>query len=65
VVIESYQGQSEDELVALLQDDDVEVVEHAEYPNPSGMSMPGPMPRTAPTQAPGSRTYGAPGAHAA
>lgn len=52
VVSESYQGQSDEELAILLQDGDVKVVEHTEYPVPgwtpmidpaTGMEVPAPM----------------------
>ena len=37
---ETYYGQSDEELALLMQDPEVEVVEHTEYPDPLGASMP-------------------------
>jgi hypothetical protein len=53
VMLETYQGLSDDELNALLQDKDVEVAGHAEYPDPY-FAPPPPMPMGAqPPQQPG------------
>lgn len=35
VMLESYIGQSDDELALLMQDEDVEIVQHTEYPDPA------------------------------
>lgn len=50
IVLETYQGQSDDELAMLMQDKEIEVVQHTEYPDPMGMPMPGPdgQPQPAP-----------------
>jgi hypothetical protein len=37
VTIEDYQGMSEEELTLLAQDEDIEIVGHAEYPGPLGI----------------------------
>jgi hypothetical protein len=37
VTVERYQGLSEDEMTILMQDKDVEVVEHSEYPDPAAV----------------------------
>jgi hypothetical protein len=36
VIIEAYTGQSDEEVALLLQDAEIEVAEHAEYPDPTG-----------------------------
>jgi hypothetical protein len=40
VILESYKGQTDDELALLMQDRDVKVVEHSEYPDPYAQVAP-------------------------
>ena len=39
VILETYQGLSEDELALIVQDKDVQIVQHSEYPGPDAMGM--------------------------
>ena len=64
-MVETYKGLSDEEAAMLMQDDEVEIVEHSEYPDPSPPMMdyaapPVPLPGVAPSQAPMSM-MGAPG----
>lgn len=45
VVVERYEGQSDDQLAMLMSDPDVEVVQHSEYPDPSFVPQPMPAPQ--------------------
>lgn len=40
VLVERYSGKTDDELAALMQDSDVEVTEHTQYPDPDYVPMP-------------------------
>ncbi len=45
VMVERYEGQSDDQLAILLSDPEIEVVQHSEYPDPSFVPPPMPAPQ--------------------
>ena len=51
ITIEKYQGMSDEELTLLTQDEDVEIIEHSEYPDPFGQGA-ALLPGTTPEQLP-------------
>ena len=57
VMTEVYTGQSDEELALLMQDPEVTVIEHTQYPDPSPLAPPGAMSPVGPAGAP---SYGAP-----
>lgn len=52
VTIEKYQGLSDEELALLSQDEDIEIIEHSEYPDPFGQGAAMMQPQQAPQEMP-------------